>query len=191
MQTCSEPGRPVYLSTSDNPRRKLRYTWELIEMPSSLVGVNTQVPNRLVADGAKRGVIPELDGYDRWRREVPYGRGSRIDLLMERGPSRCWVEVKNCTLVEGKAACFPDAVTARGLKHLRELGDQVEAGHRGVIFFLVQRMDAARFAPADWIDPAYGEALRRVVAAGVEALAWDVEIDLERIRLRRALPVVL
>ena len=191
MQTCSEPGRPVYLSSSDNPRRKLGYTWELIEMPSSLVGVNTQVPNRLVADGARRGVIPELDGYEQWRREVPYGRGSRIDIQMERGSARCYVEVKNCTLVEGNTACFPDAVTARGLKHLWELMDQVAAGHRGVIFFLIQRMDAARFAPADRIDPAYGEALRRVVEGGVEALAWDVEIDLERIRLRRAVPVDL
>jgi len=191
MRTCSEPGRPVYLSSSDNPRRKLGYTWELIRMPSSLVGVNTQVPNRLVADGARHGVIPELDGYEQWRREVPYGRSSRIDLLMERGPERCYVEVKNCTLLEGHAARFPDAVTTRGLKHLRELRDQVAAGHRGVIFFLIQRMDAARFAPADRIDPAYGEALRRVVEAGVEALAWDVEIDLERIRLRRSVPVVL
>jgi sugar fermentation stimulation protein A len=191
MKTCSEPGRPVFLSSSDKPSRKLRYTWELIEMPSSLVGVNTQVPNRLVADGAQRGAIPELAGYERWRREVPCGPGSRIDLLLEHGPERCWVEVKNCTLLEGREARFPDAVTARGLRHLEELRNRVAVGERSVIFFLIQRMDAARFAPADRIDPAYGEALRRAADAGVEPLAYDVEIDLERIRLRRAVPVVL
>ncbi len=189
MKTCSEPGRPVYLSRHDSPRRKLRYTWELIHMPAGLVGVNTLVPNRLVQKGADDGSIPELSGYDPGRREVPYGRGSRIDLLLERGDERCYVEVKNCTLVEGETACFPDAVTARGLKHLHELEAQAKAGRRAVIFFLIQRMDAVRFAPADRIDPAYGRALRRVMKAGVEALAYDVEIDLERIALRRPVPV--
>lgn len=189
MLTCSEPGRPVFLSSHNDPRRKLRYTWEMIQMPSSLVGVNTLVPNRLVHDGAVDGAIKELKGYQLARREVPYGRGSRIDLLLERGSERCYVEVKNCTLVEGGLACFPDAVTARGLKHLEELGDQVLAGHRAVIFFLIQRMDADRFAPADRIDPAYGEWLRRVIAAGVEALAYDVHLDLKLVRLRRPVPI--
>lgn len=190
MLTCSEPGRAVYLSSHDGPRRKLRYTWEMIRMPSSLVGVNTLVPNRLVYGGAVSGTIPELAGYNHARREVPYGRNSRIDLLLERGSDRCYVEVKNCTLVEEGLACFPDAVTARGLKHLQELGDQVLAGHRAVIFFLIQRMDADRFASADRIDPDYGEELRRVRALGVEALAYDVHLDLERVRLRRAVPFV-
>lgn len=188
MLTCSEPGRQVYLSSHNGPHRKLRYTWEMIRMPSSLVGVNTLLPNRLVHEGAVDGTIPELAGYHQARREVPYGRSSRIDLLLERGRERCYVEVKNCSLVEEGAAFFPDAVTSRGLKHLQELGDQVRAGHRAVIFFLIQRMDADRFAPADRIDPAYGEELRRAMASGVEGLAYDVHIDLERVRLRRAVP---
>lgn len=188
MLTCSEPGRPVYISTSDNPSRKLRYTWEMIRMPSSLVGVNTLVPNRLVHGALVSRKIPELNGYDSVRREVPYGRRSRIDLLLERGEERCYVEVKNCTLVEDGTARFPDAVTARGLKHLQELADQVRSGHRGVIFFLIQRMDARSFAPAHHIDPAYGEELHRVMADGVEGLAYDVHLDLDGVSLRNALP---
>ncbi len=188
MLTCSEPGRPVYLSSHDSPRRKLRFTWEMIRMPSSLVGVNTLVPNRLVHGGAVDGSIPELAGYDRTRREVAYGRNSRIDLLLERGAERCYVEVKNCSLVEKGLACFPDAVTTRGLKHLQELGDQVQAGHRAVIFFLIQRMDADRFTSADQIDPSYGRELRRVMALGVEALVYDVALDIDWVRLRRTVP---
>jgi sugar fermentation stimulation protein A len=188
MLTCSEPGRPVYLSSHDDPKRKLRYTWEMIRMRSGLVGVNTMVPNRLVHGAAVNGWIPELAGYEEARREVRYGLNSRVDILLLRGSERCYVEVKNCTLVEGGVAYFPDAVTSRGLKHLQELGRQVQAGHRAVIFFLVQRMDARRFAPADRIDPAYGEELRRVLAAGVEGLAYDVHLDLEGVRIRRAVP---
>ncbi len=191
MRTCSEPGRPVFLSISKNPRRKLRYTWELIHMPSSLVGVNTLVPNRLVEQAAREGTVPELAGYESRKREVRYGRNSRIDLLLERGGERCFVEVKNCTLMDGGVACFPDAVTSRGLKHLQELREQVRAGARAVMFFLIQRMDARRFAPADGIDPDYGRELRRAAEAGVEVLAYDVAVDLERIRLRRAVPVSL
>ena len=188
MRSCSEPGRPVYLSTHNRPERKLRYTWEMIRMPDSLVGVNTQVPNRLVRKEIEDGAIPELGGYDRVRPEVTYGKNSRIDLLLERDGERCYVEVKNCTLMEDSVARFPDAVTARGLKHLHELRDQVQEGCRAVMFFLVQRMDATHFAPADRIDPAYGEALREVVKHGVEAIVYDVALDLAGIRVRRAVP---
>jgi sugar fermentation stimulation protein A len=188
MHTCSEPGRPVYLSRHNDPRRKLRYTWEIIHMPDSLVGVNTLVPNRLVRQGAEEHVISELAGYAQVHPEVKVGQHSRIDLLLERGDERCYVEVKNCTLVEGGTASFPDAVTTRGLKHLVELQDLVRAGHRAVIFFLIQRMDAKRFAPADGIDPAYGAELRKAAARGVEVLAYDVRLDLDRIQVRRAVP---
>jgi len=188
MRTCSEPGRTVYLSTHDRTNRKLRYTWELIRMPGSLVGVNTLVPNRLVRLGAEKGWIPELSGYTTVRPEVKYGTGSRVDLLLERPGERCFVEVKNCTLVEGGAASFPDAVTTRGLKHLLELQNQVRAGDRAVMFFLIQRMDAECFSPADSIDPDYGRELRKAVATGVETLAYDVDIDLEGIRLNNSVP---
>ena len=191
MRSCSEPGRPAFISRQNRPGRKLLYTWEMIQMPGSLVGVNTMVPNRLVRREIEGGAVPELAGYPRVRAEVPYGHRSRVDLLLERDGERCFVEIKNCTLVEGSTALFPDAVTARGLKHLHELADQVRAGHRAVIFFLIQRMDANRFAPADRIDPAYGEGLRQAVKDGVEALAYDVALDLEGIRIRRPVPLVM
>jgi sugar fermentation stimulation protein A len=189
MQTCCEPGRPVYLSIHDNPRRKLPYTWEMISMPGSLVGVNTLVPNRLVRLAADRQAIPELRGYGQVRAEVPLPDRARLDLRLQHADGRlCYVEIKNCTLVRGGQALFPDAVTARGLKHLESLTRLAEAGHRAVMFFLVQRMDARSFRPADEIDAAYGRELRQAQQAGVELLAYDVRIDFRNIRLNRALP---
>ncbi len=189
MISCCEPGRTVYLSRSDNPRRKLPYTWEIIDMGTSLVGVNTATPNRLVEHAVKQSKIPELDGYGRVRREVPYGDHSRIDLLMS-GSDRpdCYIEVKNCTLVSEGVASFPDAVTARGLKHLHELVGMVRRGNRAAMFYFVQRMDAEAFHPADRIDPEYGIALRAAVDAGVEIMVYDVRMDLDGIELRRPLP---
>ncbi len=189
MRACCEPGRPAYLSRHSSPARRLPYTFELIEMPASLVGVNTAVPNRLVREAIQDGAIQSLSGYDSVRAEVPYGDNSRIDLLLDsRQRGRCFVEIKNCTLVEQGIASFPDAVTARGLKHLRELQQQVQEGHRCVIFYLIQRTDARLFKPADDIDPAYGKALRNAVQYGVEIMAWDVMIDLEKIELHRSVP---
>jgi sugar fermentation stimulation protein A len=122
MKGCSEPDQPVYLSLHDNPKRKLKYTWELIEMSASLVGVNTLVPNRLVFQSAEAGLISELAGYDTIESEVRIGNNSRIDLRLSNGQKdHCYVEIKNCTLVDNGVAMFPDAVTSRGLKHLKEL----------------------------------------------------------------------
>ncbi len=189
MTGCSEPGQPVYLSVHDNPKRKLRYTWELIEMPTSLVGVNTLVPNRLVFQAAKAGMISELTGYGEVEREVKIGDNSRIDLRLSNGPGDCcYVEIKNCTLVEQSVARFPDAVTNRGLKHLDELEHLVKSGRRCVMFYFIQRMDADVFEPADQIDPDYSDGLRRAVKRGVEVLAYDVSIDLSEIKLNRRLP---
>ena len=189
MRSCSEPGRRVHLSVHDNPKRKYPFTWELIEMPDSMVGINTLVPNRLVKHAVSQDGIPELTGYKVVRSEVRMGEKTRVDLMLSRpGRDRCYVEIKNCTLVKDKTARFPDAVTARGLKHLRELARQVGPHTRSVIFIFVQRMDAHVFQPADTIDPAYGQGLRQAVASGVELLAYDVHVDLEGIRLRRALP---
>ncbi len=189
MTACCTAGRPVYLSRQDSPKRKLKYTWELIHMPGSLVGVNTGVPNRLTAESIAAGAVAELRGYETVRREVKVGERSRIDLLLT-GPDRrpCYVEVKNCTLVEKGVAAFPDAVTSRGQKHLEELETLVSAGNRCVMFFLVQRMDARIFEPADRIDPVYGEGLRRAAQKGVEILVYDTVIDLRTIRLHRRLP---
>lgn len=189
MQACCQPGCPVYLSVHDNPRRKLKYTWELIHMPTSLVGVNTLIPNHLTAHAIAAGAVAELTGYETVKREVKVGAHSRIDIRLTSPDRRpCYVEVKNCTLVDDGLATFPDAVTLRGQKHLEELQSLVAAGFRSVMFFLVQRMDARRFAPADAIDPEYGRKLRQAVAGGVEILVYDVCIDLHGIRLNRPLP---
>lgn len=155
-------------------------------MPTSMVGVNTLVPNRLVYRAASLGVIEELKGHESVRREVKVGKHSRLDLMLTGADdTKCYVEIKNCTLVEDGIACFPDAVTSRGLNHLVELQRLVSIGHRCMMFYLIQRMDARVFRPADHIDPAYGRELRRAVVNGVEIVVYDVHIDLEGIRLRR------
>jgi sugar fermentation stimulation protein A len=193
MRGCCEPGRRVYLSRHETAKRKYPYTWELIDMQQSLVGVNTLVPNRLVAAAVRAGQIGPLAGYEKVTAEVRAGVHSRLDLMLSSpGGRRCYVEIKNCTLVEeGGVACFPDAATARGRQHLKELQDLAAEGERCVIFFLIQRMDAEVFGPADHIDPAFGAELRRAAEKGVEILAYDALIDIERIALGRRLPVRL
>lgn len=188
MLRCSEPGSTVYLSRHNRPERKLKYTWEIIEMPTSRVGINTAIPNKLVASAIKANRIPELSGFDRILSEVKYGKNSRIDLLLEKGKERCFIEIKNCTLVENGIAFFPDAVTSRGLKHLKELQREVSNGNRAVMFYLVQRMDAKFFRPAHHIDPDYGQGLKNAVKKGVEILVYDVILDLKGISLNRKLP---
>jgi sugar fermentation stimulation protein A len=192
MLACSQPGQPVYLSKHDNPNRKLKYTWEIIDMPESRVGVNTGVPNRLTATAISHGLVEPLAGYTEVKREVKTSAHTRLDLgLTGQGLPPCYIEIKNCTLVEGDIAYFPDAVTERGRKHLHELARLVQGGARGIIFYLIQRMDAKVFQPAVHIDSEYGKALREVVSAGVEVLAYDVDISLERIDLRGPVPVKL
>ncbi len=192
MKGCSEPGRPVYVSFHDNPQRKLKYTWELIDMPTSLVGVNTFVSNRLVYAAVKAGRIPELCGYRSVTREVKVSDHSRIDLMLADGIHKhCYVEIKNCTLVDNRVARFPDAVTTRGLKHIQELQALVNSKCRCVMFYFIQRMDARLFKPADDIDPDYGAGLRKAVKRGIEIIAYDVRIDLNRIRLNRRIPCEL
>jgi sugar fermentation stimulation protein A len=189
MKGCCQPGRPVFLSMHNNPKRKLKYTWELIKMPDSLVGINTLVPNRLVAEAIAAGLIEELSGYENILREVKIGNHSRIDLLLSKeSGNRCFVEIKNCTLVSDGVAYFPDAITSRGLKHLQELQKLVSNGCRCVMFYFIQRMDAREFSPADHIDALYAKTLREVVKKGVEIVAYDVDIDLKGIRLRNKIP---
>lgn len=192
MKGCNLPGAPVMLSLSPNLNRKLAHTWELVQVDGYWVGLNTMLPNRLAEEAILEGTISELQGYQRLRREVPYGsERSRIDLLLEDEQRRCFVEVKNVTLVEVGLALFPDAVTERGQKHLRELMEVVRNGDRGVILFTVQRGDGAAVAPADAIDPVYGRLLREAVAHGVEALAYRALVTPHEIRLTEPLPVEL
>ncbi|HEX8960267.1 MAG TPA: DNA/RNA nuclease SfsA [Geobacteraceae bacterium] len=191
MKGCAVPGSPVLVSLAVNPHRRCRFTWELVFTDGQWVGINTALPNRLVREGIEDCAVAELQGYEHIRNEVPYGDRSRIDLLLEGTPGRCFVEVKNVTLVEGNVAFFPDAVTMRGQKHLRELMQVVRDGGRGVIFFTVQRGDGEAVAPADAIDPEYGRLLRQAVASGVEALAYRAHVTPEVIRLDHSLPVLL
>ena len=190
MKGCAVPGGTVWLSRSDNPGRKLPYTWELAEVDDWLIGLNTGLPNKLVHEAITDGTVSELQGYSKIRPEVPYGDHSRIDLLLDGAPGRCYVEVKNVTLVEEGRALFPDAVTVRGQKHLNELMRVVREGCRGVIFFTVQRGDGCSVSPADRIDPEYSRLLRLALANGVEALAYRAHIDKEQIRLTERLPVI-
>lgn len=191
LRGCLVEGARALLRDSQNPARKLRHTFAAIEVDGTWVNVDTGLPNALVAEAVEGGQVEELSGYPSLRREVRYGQGSRVDLLLEDGERRCWVEVKSTTLVEDGVARFPDAVTERGRKHLEELARCVEQGDRALMFFSVARDDARVFAPADAIDPAYGETLRRVAGAGVEAVAYTTRVGPTRLELGRRLPVDL
>jgi len=191
MKGCAAPGSRVYLSRSSNPGRKYPFTWELVESDGFWAGINTSLPNRLVHEAIENGTAIELQGYEAIRAEVPYGEHSRIDLLLESPVQRCFVEVKNVTLVENNRALFPDAVTTRGQKHLNELMRVVREGDRGVIFFTVQRGDGCTVSPADDIDPEYGRLLRLAIQSGVEAFAYRALVTPEEILLTERLPVVV
>jgi sugar fermentation stimulation protein A len=191
MKGCATPGSRVFLSRSPNLKRKYPLGWELVEADGFWAGINTGLPNYLTREAIENGTVQELQGYSTIRPEVPYGEHSRIDLLLEGPTGRCYVEVKNVTLVEGGRALFPDAVTTRGQKHLLELMRVVREGDRGVIFFTVQRGDGNSVSPADLIDPEYGRLLRMALDNGVEALAYRALVTPEEIVLTERLPVIV
>ena len=192
MLGLDAPGATVWLSPAGNPARKLPWTWELVEADGALVGINTGHPNGLAAEAIASGGIELLAGYPLLRREVTYGRNSRVDLLLDGKPGGvpAYVEVKNVHLMrQAGLAEFPDCVTARGAKHLGELSDMVRAGHRAVMLFVVQRTDCDRMALAADLDPGYAKAMARARAAGVEALCVGCRIDVEGISVDRPLPL--
>ena len=192
MLGLAEPGMEVWLSPARNPDRKLRYSWELVRVGDGLVGVHTAHPNPIVAEAGDGQAIPELAGYGPVRREVRYGKNSRIDLLLQDdGRPDCYVEIKSVTLRRGGPAEFPDAVTARGTKHLGELSDMVRSGARAVMFYLVQREDCAACAVAADIDPAYTEALDAARRSGVETICCACRLTTEAIEISGPLPVGL
>ena len=192
MTGCSEPGRRVFMSLHQTPGRKYPHSLEMIEMPHTLVGINTQVPNKLVAHSLRCGQILSLPQGAQVQQEVCYGQ-SRLDLFVKNsaGEKDIFIEVKNCTLAENGLAYFPDAVTERGRKHLLELEQLVKDGYRAIIFILVQRADASCFCPADHIDPAWGQALRSALDGGVELLAYQALLDFKSISLGPQLTVKL
>ncbi len=193
LMGCCEAGSRVWLSESDNPNRKYRHTWELVEVGEVMVGINTLLPNALVAEAIAAGTVAELAGYSSMRREVAFGEErSRVDLLLEgEGRTPCYVEVKNVTAAADKGiALFPDCVSDRGSKHLRELMRLARAGLRPVQVYCVQRGDVGEVRPADGIDPVYGQTLREAIAAGVEVMAYRARVDASEIRLTQRIPVV-
>jgi sugar fermentation stimulation protein A len=196
MIGLAAPGSRVWLSKSDNPNRKLAHSWELIEVDFGagleLVGVNTAHPNPLVGAALAAGAIPELAGYDSIRREVKYGKNSRVDFLLEgAGRPACYVEIKNVHLMRQPGlAEFPDARTERGRKHLDELGDAVAAGARAAMLFLIQIGSATHFSLARDIDPKYGAAFDRARVRGVEAMAWRCAIARDGIEIAAPVPIV-
>jgi sugar fermentation stimulation protein A len=186
----------VWLSDSGNPLRKYRCTWELVETDlgsgPELIGVNTGQPHQLVAEAIEAGLIPELRNYPSVRREVKYGERSRIDFLLD-DPARqpCYLEVKNVHLMrKPHLAEFPDCVTERGAKHLRELARMRGGGARAVLLFVIQIPSASRFAVARDIDPTYAAAFDRARKAGVEMLAWRCNVNLSGIEIAAPVPIV-
>lgn len=177
MTSCLAEGAEVCLTAlPKSPSRKLLWAWQMVNINGTWVGVNTALPNGAAAAFVAAGKVPELSGYGRLRREVRYGTnlGSRIDLLLDEHPTQgpCHVEIKSTTLRVGEHGAFPDSVTVRGQKHLRELTLLAQGGHRAVMFYFMSRSDCARFRPADEIDGAYGTLLRQAAQAGVELLAY-------------------
>jgi sugar fermentation stimulation protein A len=189
------PGLTCWLSKSPDPKRKLPYTWELVEVPNEIsggtviAGLNTLHPNRLVAEALALDLVPELTGYASVRREVNYGANSRVDFLLE-SPDRppCWLEIKNCHLSRTPGlAEFPDCVAARSSKHLRELAAMVEEGHRAVALFVVQRTDCETFSACAELDPVFARTLDEVAARGVEVLVYACDMGETAIRIARRL----
>ncbi|MBB1268254.1 DNA/RNA nuclease SfsA [Shewanella sp. SR44-3] len=197
MKNCLFPGETVWFSTSDNPKRKYAHTWELSNTPDKhLIGINTGRANALAEEAINSGIITELTGYDTLKREVKYGEeNSRIDILLssDTRPS-CYIEVKSCTLLdEGSnsgTGYFPDSVTVRGQKHLRELIHMVEQGHRAVLLFVVQHSGITSVSPARHIDAAYSDLLTQALDAGVEVIAYQTHMSPQESQLLTPCPVI-
>jgi sugar fermentation stimulation protein A len=196
MLGLTAAGSVVWLSESDSPTRKYRFTWELVEADlgkgPTLVGINSGLPNKIVAEALADARIKALAGYPETRREVKYGENSRIDLLLECAvKGRCYVEVKNVHLSRRHGlAEFPDSVTERGAKHLREMSEMVRQGHRAVMVYLVQRVDAKKFALARDIDRAYGAAFDAAMKAGVEAITLRCRMTTSGIAIDRSIAIL-
>lgn len=187
MKSCIEEGADVYLSPVNDPKRKTRFTWEMIQINESWVGVNTSNPNRLAFEAVSNGRIAGLSDYNLVKREVTW-EDSRFDLMAKNDDETCFIEVKNVTLKEGDWALFPDAVTTRGKKHLETLVRAKLAGFRACMLYIVQRVDVIRFAPADSIDPEYGKTLRWARENGVEIFVVRALVSPHKIEIGEFIP---
>lgn len=181
------PGNPVFVSPSDNPKRKLAYTWELIKVCDTVptwVGVNTGLPNRVIKLALQLRLFPELGNYSIIQPEVVYGKNqkSRVDFWLTGEQNPIFLEVKNTTWAKEELALFPDTVTERGQKHLRELIEIVRLGSRAVMLYFINRGDCTDFAPGDSADRLYGELLRQAINVGVEILPCRFDVTPEGIR---------
>ena len=191
MRSCLLPGAPALVWDANDPKRKTRYSWKAIQIDGGWVGIDTSIPNHLVAAAIEAGEIPLLRGYHTLDREKPMGENSRVDILLTSPRRRCWVEVKNVTLVEDSIARFPDSVTTRGQKHLRELIAHVREGDRAAMVYLVQRSDARWFRPADDIDPEYGRLVREAKREGVDLIALSAKVGVKGVWTTGSIPVRL
>ncbi|MFM9942720.1 MAG: DNA/RNA nuclease SfsA [Hyphomicrobiaceae bacterium] len=195
MMGLVAPGSRVWLSTSDSPTRKYKHTWEMVEADlgkgPGLVGINTNHPNKLVTEAIEAGRIAPLKGYASLRREVKYGKNSRIDILLEDAAKpACYVEIKNVHMMRRHGlAEFPDSVTERGVKHLAEMSDMVREGKRAVMVYLIQRHDATRLTFARDVDANYGAAFDAAIKAGVEAIAVRCKLTTEAIEVEKLVPI--
>jgi len=187
MKSCLEEGAPVYLSPVKDPKRKTKFTWEMIFINGGWVGINTSIPNILAFEAVRDGQIPALRGYTTVKREVRFN-DSRFDIYAENDKERCFIEVKNVTLKDGDYARFPDAVTTRGLKHLNTLMEVKRQGMRAVMLYIIQRMDVKIFAPARDIDLEYSKGLVKAYRNGVEVIPLQAEVSPEKIEIVRELP---
>jgi len=189
MRGCSEPGSPVIISHSDNPKRKYAWSLEMVQVQGVWVGVNTARTNAIVREALEDGVITKWGHIYSIRPEVRVSDKSRLDFLLETKKGQVYLEVKNCSLAENNIALFPDAVTSRGTKHLLELARLAREGTTSAVLFCVQRSDATVFAPAASIDPLYARTLSEVLKQGVQVLAYQAEVNPEEIRLARKIPL--
>jgi sugar fermentation stimulation protein A len=183
----------VWLEPNDDPRKKLKFGWRLVELEGGhFAGIDTVLPNRVVREALEAGAVPDLADYGTVRAEVPYGVSSRVDFLLTGDRRRdVYLEVKNAHLRRNSDVCeFPDCVTARGTKHLDELSAMVSDGHRAIMFYLVQRTDCSAFRLARDLDPAYGRAFDRARTAGVEVMCYDTRIDTSGVTLGSDLEVL-
>jgi sugar fermentation stimulation protein A len=182
MLGLHRPGATVLISPASRPDRKLLYTMEMVQLDAIWVGVNTLVPNRLLYRAWEACLLPELIGYERFKQEARSGE-SRLDAYLDGPRGGLWIETKNVTLVEDEVACFPDAATIRGQKHLRELIRLAQEGVRAACFYLVQRADARCFGPADFIDPAFADLFWEALDKGVEMWPYQALVTPEGIGL--------